>query len=82
MGADRPHAPDQAARRDDRLVDGQPVVTSGLDLEAFPANIPVGRVVVDAQSPNSSEPDIGLRPLADLNNLNYLQVLLWSSQSP
>jgi rod shape-determining protein MreC len=65
-----------------KLAVGQAVVTSGLDLEAFPGNLPVGRVVSDVQTPNASEPDIGLRPLANLNNLTYLEVLLWSSQSP
>jgi hypothetical protein len=30
----------------------------------------------------SVEPEITLTPLANLQSLNYLQVLLWSHQSP
>lgn len=58
----------------------QPVVTSGLLSEKFPPNIPLGRVVNAATTPGASEPDITLKPLVDLSQLTYLQVLLWSPQ--
>ena len=63
-----------------KLKVGQAVVTSGLSLERFPPNIPVGRVLSAQTSRGSLEPDIVLRPLADLSTLTYLQVLLWSPQ--
>lgn len=59
---------------------GQTVVTSGLDAEKFPPNIPVGRVASVSKPPGATEPDITLSPLADLGSLTYLQVLLWSPQ--
>jgi rod shape-determining protein MreC len=57
---------------------GQVVVTSGLDLEKFPPYIPVGRVSAVTTPPGSAEPDITITPLADLGQLAYLQVILWS----
>lgn len=59
---------------------GDDVVTSGLDLEKFPPNIPVGKVVTASTTPGASEPEIDLTPMVDLSQLTYLQVLLWSPQ--
>ena len=59
---------------------GDVVVTSGLNQEKFPPNIPVGKVVSAATSPGASEPDITINPMVDLSQLTYLQVLLWSPQ--
>jgi rod shape-determining protein MreC len=59
---------------------GQVVVTSGLDNEKFPPNIPVGRVKTADIPAGETEPDITLTPLANLGQLAYLQVLLWSPQ--
>lgn len=59
---------------------GTAVVTSGLNNEKFPPNIPVGKVLSAKTPPGASEPDITLSPLVNLNSLSYLQVLLWSPQ--
>ena len=59
---------------------GDTVVTSGLNNEKFPPNIPVGRVLNASTPPGASEPDINLAPLVNLSRLSYLQVLLWSPQ--
>jgi rod shape-determining protein MreC len=59
---------------------GDDVVTSGLDLEKFPPNIPVGKVLSATTTPGASEPDITLTPMVDFSQLTYLQVLLWSPQ--
>ena len=56
------------------------VVTSGLNQEKFPPNIPVGKVLSATTTPGASEPDITLAPLVDLSQLTYMQVLLWSPQ--
>ncbi|MGH9055027.1 MAG: rod shape-determining protein MreC [Acidimicrobiales bacterium] len=63
-----------------KLAKGQPLVTSGLDLEKFPPNIPVGRVLNATIPPGAAEPDVTLAPLVNLGQLAYLQVLLWSPQ--
>jgi len=63
-----------------KLVKGQEVLTSGLEFENFPPNIPVGTVASYSRSPGAIEPDITLTPLVSLNQLNYLDVLLWSPQ--
>lgn len=59
---------------------GDTVVTSGLNGEKFPPNIPVGKVHSASTPPGAAEPDITLLPLVDLSRLSYLQVLLWSPQ--
>ncbi len=60
---------------------GQPVVTSGLNLETFPPDIPVGRVSQVSTPAGTAEPIIDITPLVDLNNLSFVQVELWSPQS-
>ncbi|MBV9660975.1 MAG: rod shape-determining protein MreC [Acidimicrobiales bacterium] len=60
---------------------GDPVITSGLKYENFPAGIPVGQVTRAVVPPGASEPDITMTPLASLNNLDFVQILLWSPQT-
>ena len=60
---------------------GDVLTTSGLKLERFPKAIPVGKVSKMRQVPGAVEPDIEITPLVDLNQLSFLQVLLWSPQS-
>lgn len=59
---------------------GDTVVTSGLNGEKFPPNIPVGRVLSASTQAGAAEPDITLTPLVNLSRLSYLQILLWSPQ--
>ena len=61
-----------------KLTKGQAVVTSGLAFESFPPNIPVARVATYAPVPGADEPAITLTPLVNLDDLAYLQVLLWA----
>jgi rod shape-determining protein MreC len=61
-----------------KVKSGEAVVTSGLNLEKFPPNIPVGKVNKSVTPAGSAEPLIGLAPLVDLNQLDYLQILLWA----
>jgi rod shape-determining protein MreC len=61
-----------------KLVKGQAVLTSGLNLEKFPPNIPVGRVASFTRQPGAAEPDITLTPFANLGQLAFLQVLIWA----
>lgn len=63
-----------------KLKKGEIVVTSGLDLEKFPANIPVGRVLSSVIQPGESEPDVTIQPLVALDQLRFLQVVIWSRQ--
>jgi rod shape-determining protein MreC len=58
---------------------GQVLVTSGLDLEKFPPYIPVGRVSAVSTPAGSAEPEISIKPVADLSSA-YVQVILWSPQ--
>jgi rod shape-determining protein MreC len=61
-----------------KMTRGETVVTSGLDLEKFPANIPVGRVASVSTAAGASEPDITVTPMVHLGQLLYMQVLLWT----
>lgn len=63
-----------------KLKKGQTLLTSGLDSEQFPPNIPVGKIIDASKNPGSVEPDITVQPTVDLNQLTYLQVLLWAPQ--
>jgi rod shape-determining protein MreC len=62
-----------------KLVKGQAVLTSGLHLEKFPPNIPVGKVASFTREPGAAEPDITLTPFTDPGQLAFAQVLLWAS---
>jgi cell shape-determining protein MreC len=71
---------DTTSKPPPKLAKGQAIVTSGLDLEKFPPNIPVGRVASVTQEAGAAEPDITLTPFASLGQLAFLQVLIWSPQ--
>jgi rod shape-determining protein MreC len=71
---------DTTSQKSPKLVKGQAVLTSGLDLEKFPPNIPVGRVASISQPAGAAEPDITLTPFAHLGQLAFVQVLIWSPQ--
>jgi rod shape-determining protein MreC len=58
---------------------GDLLVTSGLDL--FPAGIPVGTVTAVSSPAGVLQQEISLQPLADLVNLQFVRVVLWSPQS-
>jgi rod shape-determining protein MreC len=60
---------------------GQELVTSGLNFEKFPPNIPVGKVTAVSTSPGQPEPEISLAPLVSLQQLSYVQVLMWAPQT-
>jgi rod shape-determining protein MreC len=59
---------------------GDELITSGLSLEHFPAGIPVGTVSAVGAVPGVLQLAISMKPLADLSNLEYVRVLLWSPQ--
>jgi rod shape-determining protein MreC len=71
---------DTTSRTPPRLVKGRALVTSGLDLEKFPPNLPVGRVASFTVTPGAAEPDITMQPFVDVTQLAYLKVLIWSAQ--
>jgi rod shape-determining protein MreC len=71
---------DTTSQQPPKLVKGQAVVTSGLDLEKFPPNIPVGRVASVTQEAGAAEPDITLTPFARVGQLAFLEVLIWAPQ--
>ena len=64
-----------------RLRRGDALVTSGLQLEHFPAGIPVGRVLSVSSPPGALQLAISVSPFADLVNLQFVRVLLWSPQT-
>jgi rod shape-determining protein MreC len=59
---------------------GDTMVTSGLSLEPFPAGIPVGTVARVSAPSGALQLQVSLKPLADLSNLEFVRVLLWSPQ--
>ena len=65
-----------------RIRRGDDLVTSGLALEHFPAGIPVGRVTSVSSPSGALQLAISVGPFANLVNLQFVRVLLWSPQSP
>jgi rod shape-determining protein MreC len=60
---------------------GDVVVTSGLQLERFPKDIPVGKVRHVEMPAGALEQDVTLDPAVDLSRLEFVQILHWSPQS-
>jgi rod shape-determining protein MreC len=57
---------------------GETVFTSGLNAAAFPSGIPVARVTSFRTSAGASQESITVAPKADLNQLAYVDVVLWA----
>ncbi len=64
-----------------RVGRGDDLVTSGLQLEHFPAGIPVGRVLSVSSPAGALQLAISASPFADLVDLQFVRVLLWSPQT-
>jgi rod shape-determining protein MreC len=59
---------------------GDMMVTSGLQLERFPKDIPVGKVQSVSQAPGALQEAVTITPVVDLSKLEFVQVLQWSPQ--
>jgi cell shape-determining protein MreC len=57
---------------------GEKLFTSSLDAGAFPPGIPVGRVKSFHSGAGASQETITVTPAANLNELAYVDVVLWS----
>jgi rod shape-determining protein MreC len=60
---------------------GDALVTSGLEGERFPAGIPVATVASVYAPPGGLQLALAAKPYADLVNLQFVRVLLWSAQT-
>jgi rod shape-determining protein MreC len=58
---------------------GAPVVTSGLDVAAYPSGIPVGTVSLVRHPGGSLTSEVLVTPLVNLSALQYVAVLQWLS---
>jgi rod shape-determining protein MreC len=56
---------------------GTVLSTNGLDGGLFPPGLPVASVSKVSLTPGAATYNLSLQPLADLRNLNYLEVVLW-----
>ena len=69
--------------RVDYLAPGSPIhkgsvmFTSGLEGSIYPPGIPVGRVSLKANPPNSLQLEVAMRPLADLSQMQFVDILRW-----
>lgn len=62
---------------DDLPTPGTAVTTSGIDVAAFPASVPVGKVRAIDESSGGLSIELEVRPMADIERLAFLTVLLW-----
>lgn len=58
------------------------VVTSGLQQARFPPGVPVGTVVSVSTRRGALQKDLRVAPLADLDRLEFVEVLLWRHGRP
>ncbi len=63
------------------LTDGEVFMTSGLQGAEYPGGIPVATVTSSRTGVNSSQESVELRPIADLDHLRYVEVILWGPAS-
>lgn len=61
---------------------GDDVMTSGLDRSIYPPDIPVGRVDSVGTDPEQLSQVLHLDLLADLDNLAYVRVVMWTPPEP
>jgi rod shape-determining protein MreC len=60
-----------------QLHKGQVFVTSGLQQAQFPAGIPVATISSFSSSASSTQEAVTAKPVADLDELQYVDVLVW-----
>lgn len=60
---------------------GELIVTSGLQGGAFPPGIPVAKVTSVHSVVGAADKQVSAQPLADLNSLSYVEVIIWSGSS-
>ncbi len=63
------------------LTNGEIFSTSGLQGAIYPAGIPVAKVVATSNGSSASDESVTLVPLADLDHLRYVSVVLWGPSS-
>jgi rod shape-determining protein MreC len=59
------------------ISEGELVFTAGVDGAAYPADLPVGRVVKIDRNRGALDPDIFVEPVVDLDNLVFVKALRW-----
>lgn len=68
----------QGASENTDIEVGDPVVTSGIQGSSYPPDLPVG-VISDVSFDSASlELKVRIRPVADLQNLRFVTVILWT----
>lgn len=77
QGRGRPLIIDSGIESDVDIPEQELVVTSGLERSLFPANVPVGEVTSTQENSGELEQDVFVRPLAPLESLEFVNVLLW-----
>ena len=60
------------------IADHEVMVTSGLQNSRYPAGIPVGQVVKHSVDAVALQQNVTIKPLAAVDQLDFVQVLLWS----
>lgn len=83
-GAGRPLVVDFGIPKETHIREGDAVTTSGLGgtlPSLFPQDLPVGRVESVTESPNGLEQRLVIDLAADVDNVNFVKVLLWEAPS-
>ncbi len=76
-GEDQPLTIDEGIGPKVQVPPNDLVTTSGEDRAAYPPNIPIGNVTNVQLSSDQLRQVVTVQPLADLNNLTFVKVLIW-----
>jgi rod shape-determining protein MreC len=61
----------------EEISEGEAVTTSGIDRSIFPPGIPIGEVSSIDRSGDRQSMVLEVEPLADIENVTFVDVLLW-----
>jgi rod shape-determining protein MreC len=75
LGLELTNAPRRSTTRVER---GQRIETSGFEGSSFPSGLQLGEVVSVREQQSGLPPEVRVDPFADLDNLEYVAILLWS----
>jgi rod shape-determining protein MreC len=77
QGRGRPLIIDVGIDSDVEVPNGELVITSGNERALFPPNVPVGQVSSSQKASGALEQDLTVAPLAPLDSLSFVSVMLW-----
>lgn len=77
----RPWLIETGVDKDVQVPNGDIVVTSGIELSAFPTGLPVGQVVSSDILEAENRQKLDVRPWVDFNSVDFVKILDWTPEA-